>query len=52
MIEQAKGVLIARHGYSDDDAFSELQRRSQAANRKLRAIAIEVVEQARQDGQE
>jgi GAF domain-containing protein len=50
VIEQAKGVLIARHGFSDDDAFDELRRRSQATNRKLRAIAAEVVDQARRDG--
>jgi len=50
VIEQAKGVLIARHGLSDDEAFTQLRRRSQDANRKLRAIAAEIVEQARQDG--
>jgi GAF domain-containing protein len=47
VIEQAKGVLITHHGYSDDEAFNELRRRSQDANRKLREIAIEVVEEAR-----
>ena len=50
VIEQAKGILIARHGISDDDAFDELRRRSQAANRKLRVIAAELVEAARRDG--
>ena len=50
VIEQAKGVLIARHGYSDDDAFNELRHRSQTANRKLRAIAIDIVDRARQEG--
>ena len=50
VIEQAKGILIARHGISDDDAFDELRRRSQAANRKLRVIAAEIVDAARRDG--
>ncbi len=49
VIEQAKGVLIARHGLSDDEAFAELRRRSQEANRKLREIATDVVEQARRE---
>jgi GAF domain-containing protein len=49
VIEQAKGVLIARHGYSDAEAFAELRHRSQHANRKLREIAVDVVEQARRE---
>jgi GAF domain-containing protein len=48
VIEQAKGVLIARHGLSDDEAFGMLRNRSQTENRKLREIAGELVEQARQ----
>jgi GAF domain-containing protein len=48
VIEQAKGVLIARHGLGDDDAFDMLRNRSQTENRKLRDIANELVEQARQ----
>ena len=51
VIEQAKGVLITRHGYSDADAFDELRRRSQTANRKLRDVAVDIVEDARRDGQ-
>ena len=51
VIEQAKGVLIARHGYSDDEAFAELRHRSQAANRKLREVAVDLVEQARRESQ-
>jgi len=42
-------VLIARHGYSDGDAFDELRRRSQAANRKVRDLATEVVARARRE---
>jgi GAF domain-containing protein len=44
-IEQAKGILMQRHGYGADEAFEELRRRSNDANRKLRDIAIEVVEE-------
>jgi hypothetical protein len=32
-----------------DDAFAELRRRSQHANRKLRDIAVELVEHARHE---
>jgi GAF domain-containing protein len=49
VIERAKGVLIAHHGYSDDDAFAELRRRSQHANQKLRDVAAELVEAARHE---
>jgi GAF domain-containing protein len=48
VIEQAKGVLIARHGLGDDDAFDILRNRSQTENRKLRDVAAELVEHARQ----
>jgi hypothetical protein len=48
VIEQAKGVLIARHGLGDDESFDMLRGRSQAENRKLRDIAAELVEQTRQ----
>jgi GAF domain-containing protein len=47
VIEQAKGVLITRHGYADDEAFAELRQRSQRANRKLRDVAVELVDEAR-----
>jgi GAF domain-containing protein len=43
VIEQAKGILIARHGYTPERAFDELRLRSQHANRKLRDIAGEIV---------
>ncbi|WP_432544206.1 GAF and ANTAR domain-containing protein [Kineococcus sp. SYSU DK002] len=48
VIEQAKGVLIARRGIDADAAFEELARQSQRANRKLRDIAAEVVAAARE----
>jgi GAF domain-containing protein len=43
VIEQAKGVLIARHGCSADAAFALLTRMSQNANRKLRDVAASIV---------
>jgi GAF domain-containing protein len=43
LIEQAKGVLMAQHGISADEAFAAMVDRSQRANRKLRDIAQEVV---------
>ena len=46
VIEQAKGVLIARHGCSPDEAFRMLAGASQRNNRKLREIAAGVVASA------
>jgi PAS domain S-box-containing protein len=43
VIEQAKGVLIAREGCSDDEAFDMLRRASQRMNRKLRDVAADLV---------
>jgi GAF domain-containing protein len=43
VIEQAKGVLIGREGYSPDEAFTALVKQSQRENRKLRAIAEDLV---------
>ncbi|MGY1807960.1 ANTAR domain-containing protein [Blastococcus sp. SYSU D00669] len=43
VIDQAKGVLIARTGGSADDAFDRLSRLSQALNVKLRDLAPMVV---------
>jgi ANTAR domain len=39
----AIGVLMSRHGLSEDDAFARLARASQLTNRKLRDIAEAVV---------
>ena len=44
VIEQAKGVLMVQLGLSADEAFTQLSRRSQNTNRKLRDIAVEVVD--------
>ena len=43
VIEQAKGVLIARTGCSPDQAFERLVRHSQRANQKLVRVAAAVV---------
>jgi PAS domain S-box-containing protein len=43
-IEQAKGILMAREGIDADAAFDVLRRASQRTNRKLREIALEIVE--------
>lgn len=39
VIGQAKGILMARNGISEDDAFDILRRASQRLNLKLREIA-------------
>ena len=46
LIEQAKGVLVARERIDPATAFDRLVSRSQAANRKLRDIAAELVAEA------
>jgi hypothetical protein len=51
VIEQAKGVLMARSGCSPHEAFDMLRRASQRENRKLRVIAADIVAKAT-DGQE
>ncbi len=43
VIEQAKGILMAAQGCDADEAFQILVRASQNQNRKLRAIATEIV---------
>lgn len=43
VIEQAKGVVMAREGCGPDEAFEVLRRRSQHENRKLRTIAEDLV---------
>jgi GAF domain-containing protein len=46
VIEQAKGILMAEHGFDADAAFDALKLRSQHANRKLRDLAAIVVQDA------
>jgi GAF domain-containing protein len=43
VIEQAKGMIMAKRGCSADEAFALLRRASQRANRKLRDLAQEIV---------
>lgn len=45
VIEQAKGVLMARTGVGADEAFAQLSRLSQDANVKLRVLAGRLVEE-------
>jgi GAF domain-containing protein len=45
-IEQAKGVLVARERISPEAAFERLVAMSQAANRKLRDVAADLVAEA------
>jgi len=46
VIEQAKGVLMAKLGCDSDGAFDHLRRQSQQENRRLREVAAEIVEAA------
>lgn len=44
VIEQAKGILMAAQRCGPDEAFEVLRRASQNQNRKLRAIAVDIVD--------
>jgi GAF domain-containing protein len=46
VIEQAKGILMARLACTADEAFTHLSRQSQRTNRKLRDVATELVASA------
>lgn len=48
VIEQAKGILMARSGHTDAEAFRALTSASQRSNRKVRDIAAEIVAHVRQ----
>jgi GAF domain-containing protein len=43
VIDQAKGILMARHKLTADQAFQVLVRMSMKTNRKLRAVADDLV---------
>lgn len=45
VIDQAKGILMGRHGITADAAFEKLSEQSQGANRKLREIAGDLVDE-------
>ena len=44
VIDQAKGMLMARHGCTADEAFQLLRQASMRQNRKIRDIACAIVE--------
>jgi AmiR/NasT family two-component response regulator len=44
VIEQAKGIIIARQGCGPDESFDVLRRISQRTNVKLRDVAAQIVE--------
>jgi len=46
VIEQAKGIVMAKYGWSDDQAFDALRRASQRENIKVRDLADSIVAQA------
>jgi AmiR/NasT family two-component response regulator len=48
VIEQAKGVLMAQRHVSAEEAFEILRAASQRYNRKLRDIALGIVESTRE----
>jgi hypothetical protein len=43
VIEQAKGIMMARFGWSEEQAFDTLRRASQRDNVKVRDLAAEIV---------
>src|SRR5215472_9969498 len=46
VIEQAKGIIMAKYGWSEDQAFDALRRASQRENIKVRELAASIVAQA------
>jgi hypothetical protein len=47
VIDQALGIVISRTGCSADEAFEKIVTVSQAENRKVSAVAQQLVEEAR-----
>ena len=43
VIEQAKGIIMAKNGWSEDQAFDALRRASQRKNIKVRDLAAFIV---------
>jgi GAF domain-containing protein len=52
VIDQAKGILMGRHGLAADAAFDLLSKESQLANRKLRDIAQDLVDEVQRGGRD
>jgi GAF domain-containing protein len=48
VIEQAKGIIIARQGCTADEAFQMLVRLSQRGHKKLHDVAAELVQRAKE----
>jgi len=48
-IDQAKGILMARHGCTADEAFGMLSEASQRSNQKLRDLAAGIVDSAQEN---
>jgi GAF domain-containing protein len=48
LIEQAKGVLMERHGLDDQAAFTRLRRQARSSSRKLTDVAREIVSDSSQ----
>jgi len=46
VIEQAKGIIMAQYGWTEDQAFDALRRVSQRENIKVRDLAISIVARA------
>ena len=45
-IEQAKGIIMGRHGVDAEQAFGVLRAQSQNTNRRVRDIAAEIIADA------
>jgi two-component system, response regulator PdtaR len=43
IVERAKGLLMAKEGITEDDAYSRIRRASQRTGRPMRAIADALV---------
>jgi hypothetical protein len=43
VIEQAKGIIMARYGWAEDEAFDALRRASQRSNVRVRDLAAAIV---------
>jgi PAS domain S-box-containing protein len=49
LIEQAKGVLMERHGLDDQAAFTRLRRQARSSSRKLADVARQLIGDHRQE---
>ena len=43
-VERAKGILMDRHGLSEQDAFMRIHKQARNTNRKMRDVAESIVE--------